>query len=144
RTHEERAVPVAHDHRPARAADARVDDGKMNALRHVGKRVPQDQRSLEDGLRRDAVRDVDDLDLRRDPLDHAVARAHQAVRATEVAEEREEAVIHRPDATASTAATSPSRSCVGASATTVSPALVATIVVWGPIDTAEAVPPIAA
>ena len=43
-------------------------------------------------LRRDPVRDVDDLDLGRDPLDHAVAGADEVVLEPEVGQERDEHV----------------------------------------------------
>ena len=62
-----------------------VDDGEMNALGHVRQRVSQHERALQDLLRIDAVGDVDDLDLGRDPLHDAVARADEVVGDAEVA-----------------------------------------------------------
>ena len=75
------------------AADARVDDGEVDADRHVRQRVGEHERPLQHRLRRDPVGDVDDLGLRRDPLDHAVAGADEVVLEPEVGEERDE---HRP------------------------------------------------
>ena len=75
---------------PARAADTGVDDGEVAPDRHVRDRVREHQRALEDLLRRDPVRDVDDLRLRRDPLDHAVAGADEVVLEPEVAQEGDE------------------------------------------------------
>ncbi len=44
----------------------------------------------QDGLRLDPVCDVDDLGLRRDPLDHPVAGADEVVLQSEVGQERDE------------------------------------------------------
>ena len=63
----------------------------MHALRHERQRVRQRERALEHRLRRDAVRDVDDLDLGRDPLHHAVTGADEVVLQPEVRQERDEA-----------------------------------------------------
>src|SRR5258708_4535300 len=141
---EEPARPVAQRKRPARRADARVDDGEVHAFGHVVQRVPQHERALQDRLRGDPVREVDDLDLGRNALDHAVAGADEVVGEAEVRQERDEAMLHVRDASASTAATRPSRSCVSASPRTVRPTLSATCVVCGPIETAGRSPPIAA
>ena len=135
---EEITVRVANDDGPACAADAGIDDGEVHAHGHVRKRVAQDERAGQHALRRDSVRHVDDLDVGRDALDDAVTGADEVVRQAEVAEERDEPVLHSADATASTAATRPSRSCDAASATTVRPTLAATCDVCGPIDTAGA------
>ena len=53
--------------------------GEVDALGHERQRVGQRERSLEDGLRRDAVRDVDDLDVGRNPLHHTMTRADEVV-----------------------------------------------------------------
>src|SRR5262249_13908439 len=90
--------------------------------------------------------DVDDLDRRRDSLDHAVARTDEVVLQAEVAEERYDHPRRagycddsRTSAEAcSTAATSPSRSCVLASATTSIRLERAARLVSGPIVTAGA------
>ena len=55
-----------------------------------GSGVAQDERALEDVLRRDPVGDVDDLRLGRDPLHHAVAGADEVVLEPEVGQERDE------------------------------------------------------
>ena len=72
------------------AADARVDDSKMDTKRHVGERVRERQRAREDLPRRNTVGDVDDLDLRGDLLHHAVAGADEVVLETEVRQEGDE------------------------------------------------------
>src|SRR5215211_2046079 len=105
----------------------------MNADRHVRKRVSQDERALQHALRRDPVRDVDDLRLRSDALDHTVAGPHEIVLETEVGQERDD---HDGGTIRRTASTRPSRSCVSASATTSTPAAAA--VVCGPMETAGA------
>ena len=74
------------------AADPGIDDGEMDALRQVRKRVREHERALEDALRLDAVRDVDDLGLRRDPLHHAVAGPDEIVLEPEVGQERDQHV----------------------------------------------------
>ena len=81
---------VLERERPARPADARIDDRQMHADRHVADRVREDQRPLENRLRRNAVRDVDDLDLGRDAFHHPVARADEVVLQPEVGEKRDE------------------------------------------------------
>src|SRR5205814_10350687 len=93
----------------------------------------EDEGAGQDVLGRDPVRQVEELHVGRNPLDHAVAGADELVLEAEVAQERDEA-SHR--SASLTASTSPSRSCVGASATTRRPRLVATRVVCGPIDAA--------
>src|SRR5439155_24662048 len=96
-------------------------------------RIREHERALEHALRLDPVRDVDALDLGRDPLHHSVAGADEVVREPEVGEERDE---HCQREATPTAATRPSRSCVAASATTRRPASSATFVVCGPMVTA--------
>jgi hypothetical protein len=78
--------PVAHSdrHGATAAADAGVDDRDVDPHRHVGNRACQHERALRDSLRRDAVRDVDDLDVFRDPFDHPAANAGEIVLETEV------------------------------------------------------------
>jgi hypothetical protein len=71
------------------AADARVDDREVHADRHVRERVAEHERALQHLLRRDPVRDVDDLRVGRDPLDHPVARAHEVILKPEVGQERD-------------------------------------------------------
>ena len=85
-------VHVAERDLPPTAADAGVDDRKVDALRQVGERVREHERALEDPLRLDAVRDVDDLGLRRDPLHHAVAGPDEIVLKPEVGQERDQHV----------------------------------------------------
>ena len=118
---------VTQRERATRPADPRVDNRKMHALGHERKRVRVRQRTLQDGLRCDAVCDVDDLDVWRDPFDHAVTGADEIVLQSEVRQERDEA---RHAAAESTRAAT---SCVLASATTSSPTRRAASVVWGPI-----------
>jgi hypothetical protein len=62
---------------------------------HVRDRAGEDERALEHGARRDPVRDVHDLHVRGDSLDHAVADADEVVLKPEVREERDEAEPHR-------------------------------------------------
>src|SRR5207245_419507 len=70
--------------------DAGIDNGKMDSLRHERQRVRKRQGALENGLGRDAVRDVDDLDVGRDPFDHAVTGADEVVLHAEVSQECDE------------------------------------------------------
>src|SRR5919108_1584689 len=116
-------------------ADAGIDDRKMDTRGHERQRVRERQRALQDALRGNAVRDVDDLHLRRDALDDAVARADEVVLQSEVGQERNEA-RH-----AAAESTSPSTSCDWASATISTPAPRAAAVVCGPIDTGGPPPP---
>ena len=127
---EEPPLLVAQRERAARAADTGVDDRQVDADGHVGQRAREDERALEDLLRRDPVRDVDDLRLGRDPLDHAVARADEVVLEPEVAQEADE------HAAEPIAASRPATSCVSASRTTSTPASRAAAVVCGPMLTA--------
>ena len=64
RADEEPSLLVAQRERAARAADTGVDDRQVDADGHVGERAREHERALEDLLRRDPVRDVDDLRLR--------------------------------------------------------------------------------
>ena len=121
--------------RAAISADAGVDDREVHADRLVARRVAQDERALEDGLRLDAVRDVDDAHVGRDARDHPVTRPDEVVLQPEVGEEGDDG--HGADFIRSrTAATSPARSCVAASAATRRPHARATRLVSGPIVTA--------
>ena len=86
---------VAQYESPSRPAHAGIDDREVNADGHEADRVREHQRPLQDGRRRDPVGDVDDLRLRRDALDHAVAGAHEVVLQTEVAQEGDEHVAER-------------------------------------------------
>ena len=81
---------IAERERAARAADPRVDDREVHACRHVRQRVRKRERALEDPPGTDAVRDVDQLRVGRDPLDHAVAGADEIVLEAEVGEEGDE------------------------------------------------------
>ena len=81
------AVTAAQGERAAIAADSRVDDREVHADRHERQRVGQDEGSLEHVLREDAVRDVDHVGVRRDPLDDAVADADELVRDAIVGEQ---------------------------------------------------------
>ena len=151
RADEDAAVGVAQGERPPVAAHARVDDGEMDADRHVRQRVGEDERTLQHRLGRDPVGDVDDLRVRGDPLDDAVAGADEVVLEPEVGEERDE---HRsPESTSpplteaalrATAAASPALECSAASATTSSPAARAAREVSGPIETTAKPVPTAA
>ncbi len=102
----------------------------MHADRHVRQRAREHQRTLQHLLRGNPVRHVDDLRLRRDPLDHAVAGADEVVLKPEVAQEGDE---HAREVTA---ASRPATSCVSASATTRTPASRAVALVCGPMLTA--------
>ena len=82
---------------------------------------------MQDLLPRDPMRDVDDLRLRSDPLDHAVTGADEVVLKPKVAQEGDE------HAAEPIAARSPATSCVAASRTTSTPASVAACVVNGPM-----------
>ena len=129
----EPALAVAERERAAMAADARIDDREVDADGHVGQRVREHERPLQHRLGGNPVRDVDDLGLRRDPLDHAVAGADEVVLEAEVGEEGDE---HRlAESTTSggsramslserlaTAAARPSLECGRASATMRRPA----------------------
>ena len=84
------ALPVLERERPPRAADPGIDDREMDADGHVADRVREHERTLEHRLRRDAVRDVDDLRLRGDALHHPVTRSDEVVLKTEVGQERDE------------------------------------------------------
>ena len=88
----EAAVAAAEGDRPAIAPDARVDDREVHALGEVRERVREHDRPLQHAVRLDPVRDVDDLDLGRDPLHHAVARADEVVLEPEVGQERDQHV----------------------------------------------------
>ena len=81
---------VPKHERAAWAADTRVDDRQVDADRHEADRVREDEGALEDCLRRDPVRDVDDLRLRGDALHDAVASTDEIVLEPEVAQERDE------------------------------------------------------
>ena len=120
-------VCVAQRQRPPCATDPRIHDGEVDSLGHERQRVREGQGPLQDGLRRDAVSDVDDLHLRCNPLHHTVAGADEVVLQAEVRQERNEA-RH-----AAAESTRPATLCVSASATTVSPAPSAAAVVCGPI-----------
>ncbi len=84
------AFAVAECEGPARSADAGIDDREMHARRHVRQRVREHQRGLQHVAGPHAVREVDDLDVRRDPLHHAVAGADEVVLEPEVGEEGDE------------------------------------------------------
>jgi hypothetical protein len=90
RPDEEPAVAASQRQRTARATDPWIDHRKVNAAGHVRRRVREHERALEDMLRRDPVRDVDDLDLGRDRLDHAVAGTDEVVLEPEVAQKGDE------------------------------------------------------
>ena len=68
-------------------ADTGIDDREVHALGHVREGVGEHERALQHLRRLDAVRDVDDVRVRRDALDHAVARADEVVLEPEVGEE---------------------------------------------------------
>ena len=123
-----RPCAVAQRKRTAPAADARIDDGEVHALRHVRERVRERKRALQDPAGPHAVREVDDLDAGRDALHHAVAGADEVVLQSEVAEERD----HGRERTTSSR---PSTSCDSATPTTSRPRPSATAAVCGPIAT---------
>ena len=83
-------VAVAERERAPRAAHSRIHDGQVDADGHVLDRVREHERALEHRRRRDPVRDVDDLGVRRDALHDAVARPDEVVLEPEVAQERDE------------------------------------------------------
>ena len=64
----------------------------MDALGEIGERVREHDRPLQHAVRLDPVRDVDDLDLGRDPLHHAMAGADEVVLEPEVGQERDQHV----------------------------------------------------
>ena len=90
---------------------------RWTPIGHVRERAREHERALEDLLPRDPVRDVDDLRLGRDPLDHAVARADEVVLEPEVAQEADE------HAAEPIAASRPATSCVSASPDDLDPGL---------------------
>ncbi len=90
RPHEATAFRVTQGERAAVAADTRIDHREMNADGHVRQRVGEDERPLQHRLRRDPMRDVDDLGIRCEALDHAVAGADEVVLEPEIGEERDE------------------------------------------------------
>src|SRR5262249_60462046 len=77
RAHEKATVAASQRQGTARAANAGIDYRKVNSNRHVSGCVRKHQRALEHLLRRNPVRDVDDLHLRGDRLDHSVAGPHE-------------------------------------------------------------------
>jgi hypothetical protein len=87
-------TPVAAPQRdlPAVTADAGIDDREVHAFGEVRQRVREHDRALEHLVRLDPVRDVDDLDLGRDPPHHAVADADEVVLEPEVGQERDQHV----------------------------------------------------
>src|SRR5262245_45489212 len=127
--------PVAQSERAARAAHARIDDGEVHTRRHERQRVRERERTLQHALRRNPVRDVDDLGIRRDPLDHAVARADEIVLQAEIGQERDEG-RH-----AAAESTSPRRACDSASAATSTPRRRAAPAAGGPLEIAGPRPP---
>ncbi len=121
--------------RAARAAAAacrrpgrRPRDGR---LRHVADRVRQDERALHHLPRRDAVRDVDDLRLGGDRLDHAVAGADEVVGSPKSVRKvmNKTLSLARGDEPVKVVRRPPRP-------TTSRPAASAASVVWGPIETA--------
>ena len=100
------AVAAAQRDRAAIPADSRVDNGKVHADGHERQRVGQDEGALQHMLGKDAVGDVDEVGVGRDPFDHAVADADELVRDAVVGEQGH----YRPDAASLTASTSPSAS----------------------------------
>ena len=92
RPHIQPPVRPADGDLSAIAADSWVDDREVHALGQVRQRVREHERALEDALRLDPVRDVDDLDLGRDPLHHAVAGSDEVVLEPEVGQERDQHV----------------------------------------------------
>ena len=104
RTDVEPTLPVAQGERAPPAADPRVDDREMDARRHVGEGVREDERSLQDVPRPDAMCDVDHPRVRSDRRYHAVTRADEVVLQPEVGQEGDD---HDSDRNASTR---PSRS----------------------------------
>ena len=77
--------------------DAGVDDREVHADRQVRDRPGEDARAVPDRLRADAVGDVDDLRVRADAQDDAVADADEVVRGAEVGQERDDGGAHRFD-----------------------------------------------
>ena len=109
-----RAEPAAGARR--RRRDRRRPGGRRPACTAACRRATSAPcRTL---LRRDPVGDVDHVGVGRDALDDPVADAREVVLEAEVGQERDDA---SRDAASVTAATSPSRSCVVASATTARP-----------------------
>jgi hypothetical protein len=98
------ALPVAESEGAATPAHAGIDDGEVNAGRHVGERVRQHERPLEHVPRTDSVRDVDHVRVRRDRCDHSVTGADEIVLEPEVGQEGDDHVLER------NASTSPSTS----------------------------------
>ena len=137
----ETPVGPAQGDRPAVAADTRVDDRQVDALRHEGNRAREHERPLDDAVRRDPVRDVDHLGVRGDALDASAADSHEVVLEAEVRQEGDEPAF---DAASLTATTSPSRSWLSASATTRRPRPRASAEVTGPMETHGASTPSAA
>ena len=93
-THVDPPTLVLERHGPAIGADPRIDYGEMNSHRHVRNRVSERQRSVKKAPRFDAVRDVDDLDIGGNPLDHTVAGTDEVVLETEVGQKGDEAKAH--------------------------------------------------
>ena len=133
--HVQPTLTIAQRQRAARAPDPGIDDGEVYAGRHERQRVRERQRALENSLRCDAVRDVDDLRVRGDAFHHTVAGADEVVLQSEIRQERNEA-RH-----AAAESTRPCTSCDSASATISTPAACAAAVVSGPIEAAGPRPP---
>jgi len=84
---------VLERHGPTIGADSRIDYGEMDSTGMYGI-VSQASALRGEAPRLDAVRDVDDLDVGGDPLDHSVARADEVVLETEVGQESEKRKAH--------------------------------------------------
>ena len=87
-----RPSPGSQRQGEAPAADPRVNHGQVHALREVRERVREHDRALQHAVPLDPVGDVEDLDLGRDHLHHAVAGADEIVLEAEVAQEGDQHV----------------------------------------------------
>ena len=93
RADEEPVAVAAQGDRPPRAAHARVDDREDHGpVRHVGQRVAQHHGPGQHVALGQAVGDVDDPDVGRQPGDHGAAHAGEVVRVPVVAEEADRPV----------------------------------------------------
>ena len=144
-----RPLQVAQGERAAMASHARIDDREVDAARHVGNRVGEHERALQHRLGRDAVGDVDDLRVWRNPLDHTVAGADEVVLEPEVGEKGDEHAdgVYEPSAAGDGPSghrqrcdgpDEPGAECSAASATMSRPAATAAFDVSGPIETTGA------
>ncbi len=128
RTHQQPTVLAAQGDGAALGAHLRVHHPHVHSARQVGQGVAQHDRPLPHGEAPDAVGEVDDLGVGRDPADHAVADAHELVVVAVVGEEGDDHAL----ASSRSASTRPSMSWRSASTCTVESVLAGGLAGDGP------------